>query len=224
MRESFKTMLTPIMKELDARIRQEGVSEVLKNDSLLRELNSLESKPNSLSSDGPSGGHGHTDSSTEYKDLQKELQEDPKTAIEKNLNIFTRKFEMQKKEIVEEINKLVVRESDRVIESVLAGPHEKILDRVCCSLGRPRMALTACLIYEATVYDLEGHGRPPIIVVMVFSFLSVSLRVGVETSKRGTSSLPYVIFSTNNWRRERLEKRRRTFLQANQTKTRVREE
>lgn len=144
MRESFKTMLTPIMKELDARIRQEGVSKVLKNGGLLRELNSLESKPNPLSSNSSDEpyGHGHTDSNTEYKDLWKELQESPKTAIERNFDIFKRKFEMQKKEIVEEIDKLVVRESDRVIESVLAGPHEKILDRVCCSLRRPRLALT----------------------------------------------------------------------------------
>ena len=37
---------------------------------------------------------------------------------------------MQKKEIVDEVERVVIRESDRIIKSVMAGPHEKILDTV----------------------------------------------------------------------------------------------
>lgn len=136
MRESFKTMMSPFMRELDQRIRNQGtVEEILKNDGFLRELNAYENNPQSLgisSRDELKPGRSNPDANNDYKDLKKELLEEPAKAIAKNAEVFRRKFEMQKQEIVDEVEKVVIRESDRIIQSVMAGPHEKILDRVSC--------------------------------------------------------------------------------------------
>lgn len=66
----------------------------------------------------------------ELRALKQELADTPAAAIQKNLKTFERKFRMQQREIVEEMKKVVVHEGDRVISSVLAGPHERIIDPV----------------------------------------------------------------------------------------------
>ncbi|PIL33406.1 hypothetical protein GSI_04028 [Ganoderma sinense ZZ0214-1] len=68
------------------------------------------------------------DESSEVMILRQELSHTPSSEIEKNLEMFERKFEIQTRELAEEMTSVVVHEGDRVISSVLAGPHDKIID------------------------------------------------------------------------------------------------
>ena len=195
MHESFKTMLTPLMKQLQNRIRKEGMDEILRSDSLLRELNGLESNTDPFlvktKDEQLKAVRSNPDANSDFKDLKKELQEDPAITIEKNLEVFKRKFEMQKKEIVEEIDKLVVRESDRVIQSVLAGPHEKILDRVSCCYTH------AATVEELMITRLSSKSTPSgrtwyvsdIVLFRSIIDFCILARDGVGALRPGTSSL-----------------------------------
>lgn len=83
-------------------------------------------------SEGPSGDEDPRAAAfaMEFRALRQELADTPTAAIQKNLKIFERKFQMQQREIVEEMKKIVIHEGDRVISSVLEGPHERIIDPV----------------------------------------------------------------------------------------------
>ena len=72
--------------------------------------------------------------------------------MEKNWAIFSRKFEAQKNQIVDELLLIVQRESDRVIEELKGKAHEHIRDRVSTSIP----LLTA----------LFGSKRPPAVSVV----------------------------------------------------------
>jgi len=56
--------------------------------------------------------------------------EDPNAAAEKNWALFSRKFEAQKNQIIDELTLVVQRESDRVIQELKGKAHEHIRDRV----------------------------------------------------------------------------------------------
>ncbi|KAF9644578.1 hypothetical protein BDM02DRAFT_3074100, partial [Thelephora ganbajun] len=60
--------------------------------------------------------------------LQQEINSDPDEAIEKNAEFFDRKFDIQRRQIVEDIARTVNREGDRIISAVTAGPHDRIVD------------------------------------------------------------------------------------------------
>ena len=66
----------------------------------------------------------------ELSRLQKELAEDPVVEVKRNLETFERKFEMLQRESLKEMRDFVKHEGDRVINSVLTGPHERIIDPV----------------------------------------------------------------------------------------------
>ncbi|KAI0061160.1 hypothetical protein BV25DRAFT_1805982 [Artomyces pyxidatus] len=100
-----------------------GVKVVRNNDKLLTELNAQASK-SMITGDGHRLG-----SSNGLEELKEDLLDDPDTATQKNMVVFSRKFEVQKRQIVEELSLVVTRESDRIIHEVRGGPHERILDR-----------------------------------------------------------------------------------------------
>ncbi|KAI0043931.1 hypothetical protein FA95DRAFT_1627537, partial [Auriscalpium vulgare] len=51
------------------------------------------------------------------------------SAVAKNMAVFSRKFEIQKRQIVDEIALVVRRETDRIIQEVKTGAHDRILDK-----------------------------------------------------------------------------------------------
>lgn len=65
----------------------------------------------------------------ELQELEYDLQE-PEGAIAENLPTFERKLELVAKDVVHNTERIVTRESDRVIETVISGPHDKIRDKV----------------------------------------------------------------------------------------------
>lgn len=61
----------------------------------------------------------------ELQELEYDLQE-PEGAIAENLPTFERKLERITKEGIHNTDRIVTRESDRIIETVISGPHDKI--------------------------------------------------------------------------------------------------
>jgi hypothetical protein len=129
----FEQLVSPEQKQLSATVSAKGGVKALRNnDKMLLELERQVSEAPSLSSVevhwAPRSKPG--DTSQKAKDLRTEIFEDPDAAVEKNQTVYFRKFEAQKRQIIDELTSVVKREGDRVIQEIKAGPHERILDRV----------------------------------------------------------------------------------------------
>ena len=79
-------------------------------------------------------------------DLKRDIFEDPNAAAEKNWTVFSRKFEAQKNQIIDELTLVVQRESDRVVRELKGSAHERIRDRV-------RFLRTIYLSYHRDIYS-----------------------------------------------------------------------
>lgn len=118
----FHLFTSPEQKQLKQIVdSQGGPKALLSQDAKLRELLSFKD-----SSKATENHRSHGPQS----DFKTDLYEDPDSAIEKNVAEFTRKFDIQKQQIVAELSMVVVREGDRVIKAMNEGPHEKLVDPV----------------------------------------------------------------------------------------------
>ncbi|THH02008.1 hypothetical protein EW026_g787 [Hermanssonia centrifuga] len=59
------------------------------------------------------------------KDLKNDLGEDWKTAVDRNMQVFQRKFSFRKKQL-QELSLVIHEENDRIIQELSAGPHDTI--------------------------------------------------------------------------------------------------
>ena len=124
--EMFQRFVTPEQRQLAFLVKEKGGEAVINNKQVMKELSEKEA-----SITLPTGRE--RDKSIKESDLaeiQQEVREDPVTAIDKNMKSFDGKFEMQRRQIQEDIERVVGREGDRVISAVTAGPHERISDPV----------------------------------------------------------------------------------------------
>ncbi|KAJ7115777.1 hypothetical protein C8R44DRAFT_213727 [Mycena epipterygia] len=127
MMKMFQQFVAPEQKEMMRLVEQKGgLQACQENDKILKELSDLESKSSGSGGAAPSAKTAGKTSALE--DLKDDLMADPDAAMEKNLTVFSRKFEVQKRQIVDELTKVVEREGDRVISAITAGPHDKIID------------------------------------------------------------------------------------------------
>jgi len=145
MKALFRELASPEQKRLSELIAVKGGVKVLKDDD--RVLLELEKAEDKTVSGEPKAEVGRTrrehpqdtNIRATANNLRRDIFEDPNVAVEKNLIVFSRKFEAQKNQIIDELTLVVRRESDRVIQEVKGGPHERILDRVSgrspCFLG-----------------------------------------------------------------------------------------
>ncbi|KAF7332467.1 hypothetical protein MKEN_00128800 [Mycena kentingensis (nom. inval.)] len=130
---------SPEQRDMARLVEQRGGLQACQdNDKILKELSELESKgagagtagalgPQSAKgSAGAAAGGGKGKSGLE--DLRDELMTDPDTAMEKNMTVFARKFEVQKRQIIDELTKVVERQGDRIISALSSGPHDRLLD------------------------------------------------------------------------------------------------
>jgi hypothetical protein len=145
MKDLFQQLVSPEQKQLSDLVDARGGMRALKDDDkALLELEKTAEK----ASNAPKAEMGRArreqpkDTSFNADDLRKDILEDPNVAVEKNLTVFSRKFEAQKNQIVDELTLVVKRESDRVIQEVKGGPHERILDRVSGLSLPPTVKLT----------------------------------------------------------------------------------
>jgi len=133
MKTLFQQLVSPEQKQLSELVAARGGLKVLRdNDKTLLELERTAGKVSSAlkAEVGRARREQSKDTTLSADDLRRDVLEDPTVAVEKNLTVFSRKFEAQKNQIVDELTLVVKRESDRVIKEVKGGPHERILDRV----------------------------------------------------------------------------------------------
>jgi len=123
MLQMFQKFLTPEQKKLADMVEKHGGSAVLDNEHAMKELTAAEA---SLSPASARHGSGRFD----LAEIQHEIRDDPTDAIEKNAEFFNRKFDMQRRQIEEDVARAVRREGDRIITAVTAGPHDRIVDPV----------------------------------------------------------------------------------------------
>ena len=62
--------------------------------------------------------------------LRNDIFEDPDTAANKNLDIFSRKFEAQRDQIVKDLTLVVRQEGDKVVRELTGGIYERISEEV----------------------------------------------------------------------------------------------
>ncbi|KAI0044626.1 hypothetical protein FA95DRAFT_1496723 [Auriscalpium vulgare] len=120
----FQQLVSKEQRELSALVdAQGGIKAVRSNDKALRELHTR------VKSGTDSDGHRLGAEMPAFEELKEDLAVTPDVAIENNMIVFSRKFEVQKRQIVDEMTLVVKRESDRIIKEVKAGAHERILDK-----------------------------------------------------------------------------------------------
>ena len=129
MMEFFQSTASLEQKEISARVREKGgIQAVIDNDRSLKDLVDL--YRGSESTVEVAGARGRRDIAVDITDLRLEIREGVEVAVERNAETFLRKFEMQRKQIVDELSRVMHREGDRIISAVTAGPHDRIVDPV----------------------------------------------------------------------------------------------
>ena len=129
MLQLFQEFVTPEQKKLTAMVEERGGDAVLKNEQVMKEL--VDAEP-ALTAPPGLDGRRDGDHSFDIVELQSEIDSDPDEAIEKNAESFSRKFDIQTRQIKEDITRVVKHEGDRIISAVTAGPHDRIVDPVRC--------------------------------------------------------------------------------------------
>ncbi|KAH9171881.1 hypothetical protein EDB89DRAFT_1851867 [Lactarius sanguifluus] len=128
----FEQLVSPEQKQLAATVAANGGVKALRNnDKMLLELERTASKaPGAPSAEGHRAPRAMaSDANPNADDLRMDIFEDPDAAVEKNQVVYFRKFEAQKRQIIDELTFVVKRESDRVIQEMKGGPHDRIRDR-----------------------------------------------------------------------------------------------
>jgi hypothetical protein len=139
MEQLFREFVTPQQESLATMVEQLGGDSALKDESKMRKLASAEYAltthshiANEQVEEEPAGAgirHGRG-RPFNFFELCQEIQDVPDNAIEKNAEVFNHKFDIQRRQIMDEIARTVSREGDRIISSVTAGPHDRIFDKV----------------------------------------------------------------------------------------------
>ncbi|KAH9171873.1 hypothetical protein EDB89DRAFT_2070429 [Lactarius sanguifluus] len=128
----FEQLVSPEQKQLAATVAASGGVKALRNnDEMLLELEKIASRvPGALSAEGYRGPRAKaSDVNSKADALRADVFEDPNAAVAKNQEVYFRKFEAQKHQIIDELRFVVERESDRVIQEMKGGPHNRIRDR-----------------------------------------------------------------------------------------------
>ena len=148
MKALFEQLVSPEQKQLSDLVKAKGGLKVLQNDKMLLDLEKTASKASgSASVEGPRTRQAKPgDADLEADNLKEDILEEPNAAAEKNWVLFSRKFEAQKNQIIDELTLVVQHESDRVIQELKGKAHERIRDRVsffpACCFAQP--ITTAC--------------------------------------------------------------------------------
>jgi hypothetical protein len=187
MLQLFQKFITPEQKKLSDLIKKKGGDAVLDDEEAMKELAAAET---SLSP--PHGAHG-TDP-FDLAEFQHEIKDDPTDAIKKNAEFFNRKFDMQRRQIREDVARAVRREGDRIISAVTAGPHDRIVNPVRLTPPRLSYQINFKQLLLGPLSNMEGYGKCEYRCGMSSS-LSY-FRDGAGVSKRGISLWPSKIITS----------------------------
>jgi len=131
MMQLFQRFTTPEEKKVALLVEEKGGAAACQaNEALLMSLNEVDVK-NPRGVQTTSQASRSVAAKTEIHTLMEDLRTDPEEAIQSNMKVFERKFEIQKGQLKEEMERIVRREGDRVISALTAGPHDKLIDPVC---------------------------------------------------------------------------------------------
>jgi F0F1-type ATP synthase membrane subunit b/b' len=133
MKALFEQLFSPEQKQLSDLIEAKGGIKVLRNDEkMLLDLDKTASKASgSLNAEWQRTRQAKpSDADREAANLREDILEEPNAAAEKNWVVFSRKFEAQKNQIIDELTLVVQRESDRVIQELKGKAQERIRDKV----------------------------------------------------------------------------------------------
>ena len=151
MKTLFEQLVSPEQKQLSILVEEKGGIKVIRNDDKM--LLDLEKTASKASGSPNVEGHrarrtksANADSKVK-KDLKRDIFEDPSAAVEKNWVTFSRKFEAQKNQIIDELSFVVRHEGDRVIQELKGKAHERIRDRVGLFLLATCSAHNRCLLF-----------------------------------------------------------------------------
>jgi hypothetical protein len=123
----FTQFVNPEQKQLSKKVAEKGVEYLRKN---IKELRMLDKSSGQSTVEGPRTRQaGLNDKDRDADDFEKDIFEDPNAAVERNLEVFLRKFEEQKSEIMA-VKDAVYRVGDRMFEAVQGRAHERICDGV----------------------------------------------------------------------------------------------
>ena len=120
----FNEFITPQQKELAAKVEDMGGTAAQENEETMKELDEVESTITRRPGGRNDGGR------SKFAELQREIKGDPAEAIEDNSEFFSRKFEVQRRQIEEDMARTLRREGDRIIKAITAGPQDRIIDQV----------------------------------------------------------------------------------------------
>jgi len=129
----FHSLVSPEQQQMAQLIeRKGGIVNVQGNVQVLKELNTYEQK-NFSTGAPPIGNVLKSGGKDEVSELLEEIRTSPEDAIQNNMAIFERKYEMQHRQLLEEVTRAIRREGDRIISVITAGPHDRIIDSVSLS-------------------------------------------------------------------------------------------
>ena len=152
MKVLFEQLVSPEQKLLSDLINAKGGINALRGkDKTLLDLEKVASKASSSPSvEGLRTRQAKPDDfNLEINKLREDILEDPNAAAEKNWVVFSRKFEAQKNQIIDELTLVVRRESDRVVEELKGKAHERIRDRVGLSYSLLYSVYNHCLAFSS---------------------------------------------------------------------------
>lgn len=195
MRALFQQLVSPEQKRLFDAMEEKGGAKALRdNDKALLAL-----EKSVIQSSGQPGAEGHrtrqtklSDADLEVADLRKDIFEDPNAAAEKNWTFFSRKFEVQKNQIIDELTRVVQRESDRVIREMHGSAQERIRDRVGFRRSSPYSISNRLVFLVGNSRDLGRNGKYFTISPSIeYTELKIC-RPGEGTSRLDTLFWPFV--------------------------------
>jgi len=122
----FQKFVTPEQRQLALLVEQKGGDAAIDNVQAMKELSDAEAAISV-----PAGMERHRPTKKfDLAEIQHEIRDDPTEAIAKNAEFFNRKFDIQRRQIKEDVERALGREGDRIISAVTAGPHERVVDPV----------------------------------------------------------------------------------------------
>jgi hypothetical protein len=134
MKMVFEGMITPEEKELAALTHGRNVDAVLNDDHALKQILAKQSKGKDEKGGGRSKDASPIDGGAfTLGEFKHELSQDIDTVLAENSKLFEQKFAAMELSL-KEVTVTIQRQSDRVIEEILAGvnagPYEHIRDKV----------------------------------------------------------------------------------------------
>ena len=127
----FERMRSPEEREVASLVAAQpgGVEAALKNDALLEQVLAAQKSKDGKGAGARRHGAGAEEDKTKtISELRAEVGKDVEQVLADN-KYFEQKFEVVRMQ-VEEVKVSIKRETDRVIDTLLSGPHERIIDRV----------------------------------------------------------------------------------------------